>query len=136
MKVFILLISMFATLAHAEESQRDSTRNVSGVRNEYDDLLKSSGKWEFLGTSSIVLGLLSGGVSLYAYHRQEYYLDLQKRKILDQHEEHEKNMWKDVTDATGYGGAALVGFGLFGYYMEMHYENRAHQFGLDMSVKF
>lgn len=138
MKTVILALGLVlsSTVSYADESTRDSSRNNSGIRNEYDDLMKSSGKWDFIGSSAIVLGVLAGATSVYAYQRGDYYRDREKHLGLTPHEQDEKMKWKNLCDGAGYGAAGLLGFGLFGVLMEVHYENRAHQFALDMGVKF
>lgn len=137
MKSLILIAAIvISPIIHAEESIRDSSRNNSGVRNEYDDLMKSSGKWDFLGTSFLTLGVISGLGSLYCYQRGEHYSDLKKERTLTTHELSEYKQWQDLTNATGYGALGLLGIGFGATMMEMKYENRAHSFALDMKVNF
>ena len=129
MKIFMIAFCLlFSTFARAEDR--------SGVRQEYDDLIKSSGKWSFISNTSVFFGLLAGSVSYYAYNRGLVYRDLEKNRELTNHELGEYKMWRGVCDNAGYGGAAMLGFGLLGAVVEMHYENRAHAFALDMGVKF
>ena len=137
MKNIIIVIGILITSsAYSEEIQRDASRNNSGVRNEYDDLMKSSGRWEFLSEGFFTLGLLSGATSLYCYQRGQPYRDAAKQHTLNLHDQTELKRWQDVTDATGYGGVALIGLGLGSMVMEVNYENRAHSFALDMKVNF
>lgn len=137
--IILLALVAFGPKAYAEEIKRDSeivTRNSSGVRNEYDDLMKSSGKWGFISTSFFTVGVVSGLTSLYCYQRGQTYRDLSNQRTLTPHEQSEKQKWQDYTDATGYGAAGLIGLGLGAAYMELKYEGRAHEFALDMKVNF
>lgn len=134
--LLLVLITLFAQVGKAEEIQRDATRNNSGIRNEYDDLMKNSGKWEFLGNTCYVLGALSAATSVYAWQRGQVYREEAKQHTLSLHDQSELKKWQDLTDATGYGAAGLIGVGLFGTLMEIRYENRAHEFALDMKVNF
>lgn len=138
MKTLFIAAILVSTSVQAAETQRNSeiTRNNSGVRNEYDDLMKSSGKWSFLGTSFLTLGVISGLGSLYCYERGENYQNLKKDRKLDLHEESEYKKWQDLTNALGYGAGGLLAVGLGATLMEIRYEGRAHEFALDMRVNF
>jgi len=108
----------------------------NGVREQYDDLMKASGKWNYISSSSVVFGLLFGAGSLYAYNRSLYYRSLLKERELDAHEAKEFETWDGVANHAGYTAAACFGFAIFGAAMEVRYENKAHAFALDMGVKF
>src|SRR5262245_16109529 len=107
-----------------------------GVRAQYDDLMKSSGKWDYLANSSIILGIAIGAGALYGYNRSVYYRDLAKDRELDAHEKREFEMWDGVANNGGFAAGACFGFALFGASMEAVYESKAHSFALDMGVKF
>lgn len=125
--IFITVLSIART-AHAEGE---------GVRTEYDSLMKSSGKWDFISSSTLTLGLLSGAVAAYAHDRRLYYVETEKeRGFLDLHETEQFRMWTNLRDVTGWSSVGLLGIGIGGYIMELKYENRAHQFALDMKVSF
>lgn len=124
----IALCLLFSTYAKADDR--------SGVRVEYDDLMKSSGKWSFISSTNIVFGVLAGSASYYAYNRGLFYRDVQNHRELSPHETSEYKMWRGIADNAGYGAVGLFGVALMGTVLEMHYENRAHAFALDMGVKF
>lgn len=130
MKIKHLVLT--ATLLISNVAKADG----SSVREEYDDLMKSSGKWSFLSDTSIFFGVLAGSASVYSYNRGEYYRQLSGMRLLTPHEEDQERMWKNLCDGAGYSSAGLLAVGLIGLGVELHYENRAHQFALDMGVKF
>lgn len=110
----------------------------NGVREQYDDLMKASGKWDYISNSSIVLGILLGAGSVYAYNRSVYFRDLKKKESrdMDQHEKREFEMWDNLANTGGFAAGACFGFAIFGASMEAVYEHKAHSFALDIGVKF
>jgi hypothetical protein len=108
------------------------------VREHYDDLMKASGKWDYISSSSIVLGVVLGAGAIYAYNRSVYYRDLMKKdgKDLDAHEKREFERWDNLANTGGFAAGACFGFAIFGASVEAVYQDKAHAFALDMGVKF
>ncbi len=126
--LIIALIALFALPARAEDRV--------GVREQYDDLMKTSGKWDYICNSSIVMGIFVGAGSLYSYNRSLYYKSQMKERDLTAHESREFEQWDGLANHLGYGAGALFGLAIFGNAMEIHYEAKSHAFALDMGVKF
>lgn len=127
--LIIFLICLFSGVAKAGS-------DGSGVREQYDDLMKDSGKWGFISNSMYFTALLGFGGSYYAYNRGNTYKELQKTRGLSLHEQDEMLMWKSVMKNAGYAGGAGLVLGLIGTGASLQYENRAHQFAVDMKVEF
>ena len=125
----ILIVCLFSSVAKADS-------DGSGVRDQYDEMMKSSGKWGFISNSMYLTALLSFGGSYYAYNRSKTYKELMKTRDLSLHEQQEMVMWLSVMNTAGYAGGAGLVFGLIGTGASLQYENRAHQFAIDMKVHF
>lgn len=130
--LIVMLALVFSTQALAQEP----TPGRVGVREQYDDLMKQAGKWDFLQSGSIWAGIATGTVALYSYNRSLYYRDLKKDRELSTHEKSEFEMWDTAANNAGYGAGAFLCLAIWGSAVEVHYENKAHAFALDMGVKF
>lgn len=125
--LIIILAFMFSSASFAGE----------GVRREYDELMKKSGKWSFISSSFFACSLLTGAASVYAHDQRKYYVDRKKNVgFLTEYEKEQYDMWTNARDIAGWSTAGLLVLSLYGNVVELNYENRAHQFAIDMKVEF
>lgn len=130
-----VILAMFLVFPTSALAHEEGETNY-GVRAEYDGMIKDSGKWGFISNFLYLNAALWAGGSYYASTRADKYSVMAKQAPLSEHDLAQQQMWQQVSHGAGYGAAGFLVFGLIGTGMSLQYESRAHEFALDMHIKF
>lgn len=120
-----------------ETCYRDSDVDLNGKYQErYDSDMKSAGKWDFISDSLLLMTLVSLGGTYYSLDKYQKLDDLSKQRPLTADEEKQRKKWDNYTQ-TGAGavGGCLI-LGVVGWGVQLHYENRAHMFALEVGTSW
>lgn len=105
-------------------------------QEDYDGSMKSAGKWDLISDSLFLMTVVSIGGTYYSLNKAQTFDALAKQRDLTPQELKDQKKWNAyASDGVGATAGCLV-FGLITYGVQIHYENKAHNFALEVGTSW
>ena len=110
--------------------------NPAAHQDQYDDYMKSAGKWDMISDSFIFLTFVGLGGNYYSLNKAQQYEQIKNQRPLTPNEQKQYDIWQSAENGSVAVTAGGLVFGLIGYRLQVHYENKAHRFALEVGTSW